>query len=602
MGNIRNFIGEKGYKAIRNMAYDEAAIRKALITPGNARRIFNSRSEEFAVEFVTMLSGADSSIAKVRPTTQAEIIEAFAKGGYDKVIFDDYDEILACKEYYRPRETICTYNNLRNRMSNYHMLVAVKENIDDIRRGNPPRRDDAYGTSILNVQIAKNGSHMSIKNRYNHTVVAPDNTFDNNLDVVSHGLQRMVLGYYGFAKIGRDKPMYPGIVEIGGVYLDWFAEANNVYYGDFALNGQTGPMYVDHERYFVVENGAHNSAFPSMPKLKTPVVFDFQKKEVIGPSAQAKFFTRDMKEGFLGSANKSDIGNIRNVYPDAKKELLQVDPKALQVMHERFGYDWTKPFKVVGFTGAFTKKSLEKRTGLKGSHLLLWRNNSLVTVACEDDEFVLTPRRYAYRTDDFDTKRALEKYRRSNEAAGFVIYQDPAFFLPSKQFPSLEEQRAAKLKRHTKKEYHKALERGNPPAMDKSRYLVLAYKHELNDRLRAYKASKLLAEAKSVDFSDKLREIEGRWLVLRKRMSDIAMHFEDSVPVIFDVFSSYRSRKLLEDIKKFRACTQENSFENIGQAKAIHNRIIEYIDSYEGNFRSFVPELFENKSGPTNEA
>ena len=40
-------------------------------------------------------------------------------------------------------------------MRDYHMLVAVKKDIDKIERSNKPQRDDEYGTSILNIQILK---------------------------------------------------------------------------------------------------------------------------------------------------------------------------------------------------------------------------------------------------------------------------------------------------------------------------------------------------------------------------------------------------------------------------------------------------------------
>ena len=45
-----------------------------------------------------------------------------------------------------------------------------------------PIREDEYGTSVMSIQFTKDEAHtLSIKNRYNHSVVNPDATFSNNL-------------------------------------------------------------------------------------------------------------------------------------------------------------------------------------------------------------------------------------------------------------------------------------------------------------------------------------------------------------------------------------------------------------------------------------
>jgi hypothetical protein len=69
-----------------------------------------------------------------------------------------------------------------------------------------PRREDPYGTSSMSVQIGRTGrsgsgnlpiGSISIKNRYNHVVDAPDNTFNNELDNIIKGLEKAVYGLEG---------------------------------------------------------------------------------------------------------------------------------------------------------------------------------------------------------------------------------------------------------------------------------------------------------------------------------------------------------------------------------------------------------------------
>lgn len=161
MGNLKKFVGDYAYSYIKNIAVDQEKLRKALVTPQNARNVF-SELDEFQIKSICAEISANDTFGTIRETTQEEIIEDFKKAGYDTVIFDDEEKIAECKKYYATGEVICTYNNLSGRMSQYHMLVAIKKDIDKIQRSKNPQREDEYGTSILNIQIAKNGSHMQL--------------------------------------------------------------------------------------------------------------------------------------------------------------------------------------------------------------------------------------------------------------------------------------------------------------------------------------------------------------------------------------------------------------------------------------------------------
>ena len=65
------------------------------------------------------------------------------------------------------------------------------------------------------------------------------------------GCKSMVLGYYGFASLSKQKSCYSNVVNIGEIYLKYHTEKNNIYYGAFVLDGVNGARYTDTSRYYV---------------------------------------------------------------------------------------------------------------------------------------------------------------------------------------------------------------------------------------------------------------------------------------------------------------------------------------------------------------
>lgn len=370
MSSLKKFVGDYAYSYIKNIAVDQDKLRHALVTPQNARNVF-SELDEFQIKSICAEISANDTFGIIRETTQEEIIEDFKKAGYNTVIFDDEDKIAECKKYYAAGEVICTYNNLSGRMSQYHMLVAIKKDIDKIQRSKTPQREDEYGTSILNIQIAKNGSHMSIKNRYNHTVSECDSTLNNNLDLLVPGLQAKVLGYYNIASLNKNKTYYRDITKINGVYLKYFTEVENVYFGNFVLDSKNGVRFADNGRYYV------NTDYDNL------CVLDFHDKKVIklfnerNQISKGTLLTRAMKENLLHSGNKEHIDELNIVFDNALKELLQCRRKALQFLACCYGYNFQKPFKVTGLLGKFTANSIQKMTGSYDGILLVCKRTEV---------------------------------------------------------------------------------------------------------------------------------------------------------------------------------------------------------------------------------
>ena len=103
------------------------------------------------------------------------------------------EDIEKFKKYYTEDEEICTFCDEEGRLETCRVWFAVKKNVRDIKRENfkIPQRQDEYGTSVISIQFTReNECFVSIKNRYNHKVNNPDNTFNNNLDNIIPGLTR----------------------------------------------------------------------------------------------------------------------------------------------------------------------------------------------------------------------------------------------------------------------------------------------------------------------------------------------------------------------------------------------------------------------------
>lgn len=135
-------------------------------------------------------------------------------------------------------EELCTFNG--GKLETCRVWFAVKKNADEIKREffKKPNKQDKYGTSVISIQFTRGkNSTLSIKNRYNHYVNNPDNTFDSNLDNIIEGLSDAFARDYGvrdFLCTCRAKKFYfdlPGYVFVNdGKYYPYNHFINNIYY------------------------------------------------------------------------------------------------------------------------------------------------------------------------------------------------------------------------------------------------------------------------------------------------------------------------------------------------------------------------------------
>ena len=144
------------------------------------------------------------------------------------------EDIQSFRKYYAKDEELCTF--WTQRLESCRVWFAVKKDVDKIRRENfeSPDRQDEYGTSVISIQFTRSESPiLSIKNRYNHTVNNPDNTFNSDLDNIIQGLTDAFERDYGVRdSLERSEFELKGYVRAGGVYCKYHHEINGIYYCD----------------------------------------------------------------------------------------------------------------------------------------------------------------------------------------------------------------------------------------------------------------------------------------------------------------------------------------------------------------------------------
>lgn len=156
------------------------------------------------------------------------------QAGYKAFYADTLDKQNSIKHYFKKDELLCTFNEA-SRYERYHIVHAVKKNVDDIRRrdfNGKEDRQDAYGTSVISIQMLKAGGFISIKNRYNHTVSGCDHTFNSNPDNIIDGLSVALRNHFNVEFTTQKSALPDGFVLMGNQIFKYHTEDNNIYFGD----------------------------------------------------------------------------------------------------------------------------------------------------------------------------------------------------------------------------------------------------------------------------------------------------------------------------------------------------------------------------------
>ena len=258
---IKKQNGERFAKAIR--AYDNG-----IFDIENLDKIvkYAGREAEPIMDYLVSLKNVEIAEHTVSKTPLQLLDEA----GYDAYYADTLEKQNAISKYYADEETLrnlasqdlishqyapygeglCTFRD-PHRFEKYHIINAVRKDVDDIRREDfpNPEREDKYGTSVLSIQVLKTGGFISIKNRYNHTVQNPDNTLNSNPDNIIEGLSMAIKQHFNVDFSSKKAYLPWGYTYINDKLIKYEREENNIYVGDsfYVKDGEVTELNKDYQ-------------------------------------------------------------------------------------------------------------------------------------------------------------------------------------------------------------------------------------------------------------------------------------------------------------------------------------------------------------------
>ena len=222
-----------------------------------AQEIISQHQEENFKNFIFSFIDVENDIITTNKTPQ----ELMKLAGYTLYECHTEEEIQSFKKYYAPGEYLCTFNG--GRLNTCIVFFAVKDNVDKIKREDflRPQREDEYGTSVISIQFSRDKSNtLSIKNRYNHRVNNPDNTFYNNLDNIIPGLTHSFSQFYGLninSNFNNQLQLENFVIGSDKKYRHYDIENQNIYFCEnnyLLVNSRVDDTYAkEKERYMFLD-------------------------------------------------------------------------------------------------------------------------------------------------------------------------------------------------------------------------------------------------------------------------------------------------------------------------------------------------------------
>ncbi len=234
------------------------------------------------------------------------------EAGYDAFYADTEAKKNAIKKYFAAGEELCTFDDSQ-RHNLWHIIHAVRKDVDTFCREHfrgKEKRDDAYGTSVLSIQVLKTGGHISIKNRYNHTVANCDCTLGSNPDNIILGLSDSIRKHFCVEFTPPDADLSNDFILVGKKIVAFNLEVNNIHFGDkyYVKNGQLHE--IDSDKQILMDNflfDIKNKKIIDVANSKDPFVEVFSK-EIADKTIQIT----KQKNGNHIFANGVDIATVQN--------------------------------------------------------------------------------------------------------------------------------------------------------------------------------------------------------------------------------------------------------------------------------------------------
>lgn len=251
-----------------------------------------------------------SSLRVKQKSLTADTLDPFVllkRAGYDAFYADTFEKQNSIKPYFIEDEELCTFID-SSRYKKYYIVHCIKQGAQEIKRENflgKEERDDTYGTSVISIQILKEGGFIKITNRYNHTVPSCDNTFNSNPDNIIPGLARALKHHFDVEFNVTSMNVPNGYVYQNGCLYQYQYEKNNCFIGrDFYL--KDGVVYpIDKDSQMMVD------AF----------VFDLKNKEILNPSG--------VKSGLYEVLKNETEGRVWQVEKRLNRYVLFVDKREI---------------------------------------------------------------------------------------------------------------------------------------------------------------------------------------------------------------------------------------------------------------------------------
>lgn len=281
--------------------------------------------------------------------------DLLSKAGYNAYYADTLEKQNWPKQFYAKGEELCTFRD-PDRYKKYHIIVAIKKNVQDIKRENftHPMREDEYGTSVLQIQILKSGGFISIKNRYNHTVENPDNTFNSNPDNIIPGLSEAIKHHYHVDFSSQKVYLPEHYVFMDKKIIKCNYELNNVYFGEncYAQNGKVYELDKNSELmldYFVLNLKDRTITNPSRERdafvealqeeikdKKLQIIVNQQGNKCLQADGHTIV---ELEHGKIKAVNLDSVKNIGNNFLSWNTSLKEISLSQAADIGNNFLYD-----------------------------------------------------------------------------------------------------------------------------------------------------------------------------------------------------------------------------------------------------------------------
>ena len=230
--------------------------------------------------------------------------------GYNAFYVDSLEKQNSIRKYFNCDEEICTFDD-PERFKKYHVIHCVKKNVDEIKRKNfsSPKRDDAYATSVISIQISKKSSFIKITNRYNHLVENPDNTFNSDPDNIIPGLSYALEKYFGLNFIEMQQ-VPNGFVFFNGQLLKINMIKENIAFGNGFYIKEKKLYTINKDYEFLVENYLINLKEKTITALasENPDIVNAFQKEML----DEKLFIRKKGPAHILYAGNNPLMSVIN--------------------------------------------------------------------------------------------------------------------------------------------------------------------------------------------------------------------------------------------------------------------------------------------------